>query len=49
MALNVVGSQGNCIKQLSKHTATVIHHTCNGIASLCQHLLATSQKYVILW
>ena len=35
-------------KQLSQNTATAIHHTCNGIVSLCWHLLATSHKYVLL-
>ena len=35
-------------KQLSKNTATAIHHTCNGIVCLCQHFLATSHKYVLL-
>ena len=35
-------------KQVSQNTATAIHHTCNGIVSLCQHLLATSHKYVLL-
>ena len=48
MALNMANSQGNYIKQLSKHTATTIHHTCNGIISLCWHLLATRHKYVLL-
>ena len=48
MALNMAGSQGNCKKQLSQNTATVIQHTCHGIVSLCQHLLATSHKYVLL-
>ena len=35
-------------KQLSQNTATTIHHTCNGIDSLCRQLLATSHKYVLL-
>lgn len=48
MSLNMAGSQGNCKKQLSQNTATAIHHTCNGIVSLCRHLLATSYKYVLL-
>ena len=44
----MTGSQGNHIKQLSKHTATTIHDTCNRIVSLCWHLLATRHKYVLL-
>ena len=48
MALNMIGSQGNRKKQLSQNTATAIHHICNGIVSLCRHLLATSHKYVLL-
>lgn len=48
MVLNMAGSQGNHIKQLSKYTATTIHHTFNGIVCLCQHLLAISHKYVLL-
>ena len=48
MALNMAGSQDNRKKQLSQNTATAIHHTCNGIVSLCRHLLATSHNYVLL-
>ena len=48
MALNMAGSQGNHKKQLSQNITTAIHHTCNGIVSLCQHLLATRHKYVLL-
>ena len=44
----MAGSQGNRKKQWSQNTATAIHHTCNGIVSLWQHLLATSHKYVLL-
>ena len=44
----MAGSQGNRKKQLSQNTATAIHHTCNRIISLCWHLLATSNKYVLL-
>ena len=47
MALNMADSQGNHKKQLSQSTATAIHYTCNRIVSLCQHLLATSHKYVL--
>ena len=48
IALNMAGSQGNHKKQLSQNTATAIHHTCNGIVSLCQHHLAISHRYVLL-
>ena len=44
----MAGSQGNRKKQLSQNTATVMHHTCNGIVNLCQYLSATSHKYVLL-
>ena len=44
----MAGSQGNHKKRLPQNPATAIHHTCNGIVSLCQHLLATSHKYVLL-
>ena len=43
-----MSSQDNHIKQLSKHTITAIHHTCNGIVSLYQHVLATNHKYLLL-
>ena len=33
---------------IKKNTVTVILHTCNGIVSLCRHLLATSHKYILL-
>ena len=46
MAHNTAGSEINCIKQLSKYSATSIHYTCNWIVSLCQHVLATNHKYV---
>ena len=48
IAFNMAGSQGNHKKQLSQNTATAIHHTCNGIFSLCLHLLATSNESVLL-
>ena len=48
MDLDMVGSQGNRIKQSSEHIATTIYHTCYGIVSLCQHLLAASHKHVLL-
>ena len=48
MALNMAGSPGNYIKQLSRHIVTTINHSCKGIVSLCWHLLATSHKYVLL-
>ena len=48
MALDISGSQDTHIKQLSKHTATAILYTCNGIVSLCWHLFTTSHKCVLL-
>ena len=36
----MTSSQGNRKKQLSQNTATAIHHTCNGIVSLCWHLFS---------
>ena len=48
MVLNITGSQGNRMKQLPKHAATTIHHTWNGIISLCQYLLVRSHKYILL-
>ena len=36
------------IKKFFQNTVTAIHHTCKGIVSLCQHLLATSHNYVLL-
>ena len=44
MALNIAGSQRNH----KKNTVTVIVHTCNGIVSLCRHLLATSHECILL-
>ena len=40
---------GNRIKQLSKQTATIVHHICIGIVSLCRHILATGHKYELYW
>ena len=40
MTLNMAGSQGNRKKQLSQNIAPGIYHTCNGIVSLCRHILA---------
>ena len=48
MALKMPSSQYNHIKQLSKYTVTTIHYICNGIVSLCRHLLTTSHKYVLV-
>ena len=48
MALNMPRSKGNLIKQLSKHAATIIHHTWNGTFSLRWHIGAMSYKYVLL-
>ena len=36
-------SQGNRIKQLSKHIATTIHHICYGIFSLCRSYVLLEQ------
>ena len=36
IALNMAESQGNCIKELPKHTTTTIHPICNGIVNLYQ-------------
>ena len=48
MGLNMAGSQGDHIKQLSKYTAITIHHTRKGIVNLCQYFLAISWKHVPL-
>ena len=49
IALSIAGSQDSRIKQLSKHTATTIHNTCNETDSLSRHLFGTNNKYVLLW
>ena len=36
MVLNMTSSESRHIKQLSKHIATTLHHTCNSIVSLCR-------------
>ena len=48
IAFNMASNQDKCIKQLSKHTATTIHRTCNRIVSLYQEHLFTSHKYMLL-
>ena len=48
MALQMAGPCGKRVKQLTKDTATSIHHTCYGLVSLCKHLLTTSHSYVLL-
>ena len=45
MVLNMAGSQGNRKKLLFLNTATTIHPTCNGIISVCRHVLGTSHEY----
>ncbi|GFO34950.1 transposable element p transposase [Plakobranchus ocellatus] len=48
MALQMAGKQGKRQKQLTRDTAQAIFHTCNGLVSLCRHLLLTSHQYVLL-
>ena len=42
------GDQGKRYKQFTRDTAQAIHHTCNGIVSLCRSLLRVSHNYVLL-
>ena len=46
MAKNMIGKQGQRVKQLSKDTALALYHTCNGLVDLCRHLLNTNHEYV---
>lgn len=46
MALEMKGPVKKRVKQLTRDTATAIHHTCNGIVNLIKHLLHTSHQYV---
>ncbi|GFO33315.1 transposable element p transposase [Plakobranchus ocellatus] len=48
MALQMARKQGKRQKQLTRDTAQAIFHTCNGLISLCRHLLSTSHQYVLL-
>lgn len=48
MALQMAGKQGKRQKQLTRDTAQAIFHTCNGLVSLCRHLLTTSHQYVLV-
>ena len=48
MALQMGGKQGKREKQLTRDTSQAIFHTCNGLVSLCQHLLSTTHEYVLL-
>ena len=48
MALQMKGGQGKRYKQFTRDTAQAVHHTCNGIVSLCRSLLRVSQNYVLL-
>ena len=48
MALQMKGGQGKRCKQFTRDTALAIHHTCNGIVSLCRSLLQVSHNYVLL-
>ena len=47
MALQMAGRQGKRQKQLTRDTAQAIYHTCNGLVSLCRHLLSNSHQYVL--
>ena len=42
------GGQVKRYKQFTRDTAQEIHHTCNGIVSLCRSLLRVSHNYVLL-
>lgn len=48
MAKEMAGRQGSRQKQLTRDTAQAVFHTCNGLVSLCRHLLGTTHKYVLL-
>lgn len=48
MAQQMAENQGRRQKQLTRDTAQAIYHTCNGLVSLCRHLLSTSHEYVLL-
>ena len=48
MTLRMKGGQGKHCKQFTRDTAQTIHHTCNGIVSLCRSLLQVSHNYVLL-
>ena len=48
MALQMKCGQGKCYKQFSRDTAQAIHHTYNGIVSLCRSLLRVSHNFVLL-
>ena len=48
MVLKMAGPIKNRLKQLTKDTATAIHHTCNGIVDLTKHLLQTSHTYMFV-
>ena len=48
LAQQTAGKQGKRVKQLTRDTAQAIYHTCNGLVSLCRHLLSTSHQYVLL-
>ena len=48
MALQMKGGQGKRYKQFTRDAAQAIHHTCNGIISLCRSLLRVSHNYVLL-
>ena len=48
MALQIKGGQGKRYKQFTRDTAQAIHHTFNGIVSLCRSQPEVSKSYVLL-
>ncbi|XP_076437845.1 uncharacterized protein LOC143277020 [Babylonia areolata] len=49
MALEMSGKQGKRQKQLTRDTARAVHHTCNGLVSLCRQLLLSPAHDYILF
>ena len=49
MSLQMKGGQVKRYKQFTWYTAqAIIHHTCNGVVSLCRSLLRVLHSYVLL-
>ena len=48
MALQMKSGQGKRYKQFTRDTAQAIHHTFNGIVSLCKSRLGVSKSYALL-